>query len=337
MDGRALRRHDVPIAVAENVWVDTTWGSGDFSASQNGVLAYRQQPAADRELVWMDRSGRPVGTLGTAGRWQDPDLSPDGGRLVVTSADSPEASQLWVFDLVRGSSSRPAPDVANARSALWSRDGRHLYYASPEADSTGIYRRLVDGTGSGDKLAADRRANVLYDVSPDGTSMVLDMWGDNGLSDLFELLLDGKSQPRPLAETPFIEAWGRFSPDGKLLAFMYGQGTSDSEVFVQPFPPTGVRWQVSAGGGYPAWRADGRELFYLGDGKLMAVDVRPSPDRPSFGRPRALFATPPLRGPARSLYVAAPDGQRFLFVKESESRWKQPIVVVSDWLAPHGR
>ena len=109
-------------------------------------------------------------------------------------------------------------------------------------------------------------------------------------------------------------------------------------MFVQPFPPTGVRWQVSAGGGgYPAWRSDGRELFYLGGRKLMAMDVRPGSDRPSFGTPRALFEAPPLRGPARSLYVATPDGQRFLFVKELESRWKQPIVVVSDWLAARGR
>jgi Tol biopolymer transport system component len=338
IDERTLRLNDVPFAVAENVWVDPIWGSGDFSASQNGVLAYRQQPVADRQLVWLDRSGRTVGTVGAAGRWQDPDLSPDGGRLVVTSADSPEASQLWIFDLVRGFSSRPAPEVVNARSALWSRDGRHLYYASPEPDGTGIYRRLVDGAGTGEKLTSDPRINALYEVSPDGKSLVLDMWGENGVSDLSVLPLDGKSQPRPLAETPFIEAWGRFSPDGKLLAFMYGEGPADSEVFVQPFPPTGVRWQVSAGGGgYPAWRSDGRELFYTGNRILMSVDVRPGTDRPSFGKPRALFETPPLRGPARSVYVVTRDGQRFLFVKELESRWKQPIVVVSDWLAARGR
>lgn len=338
MDGTTLRLSDVPFAVAENVWVDPIWGTGDFSVSQNGVLAYRQQPLADRELVWLDRSGRTVGTVGAAGRWQDPDLSPDGGRLVVTSVESPEASQLWIFDLVRGSSSRAAPEVTNARTAVWSRDGRHLFYASPEPDGTGIYRRLVDGTGSGDKLEAGHRANWLYDVSPDGKSLVLDMWGENGLGDLFVLPLDGDRRLRPLLESPFMEGWGRFSPDGRFLAFAYAEGTGETEVFVQPFPPTGARWQVSAGGGgYPSWRSDGRELFYLGGGKLMAVDVRPGSDRPSFGKPRALFEAPPLRHPARSLYVATPDGQRFLFVKELESRWKQPVVVVSDWLAGRGR
>ena len=338
MDGRTHRLDDRPFTVAENVWVNRTWGVADFSASQTGVLAYRQQPVADRELVWLDRSGRTVGTLGAAGRWQDPDLSPDGGRLVVTSEDSPDASQLWVFDLVRGSSSRPAPEVANARSALWSRDGRHLYYAEQEPDGTGIYRRLVEGTGAGDKLVADRRANALYDVSPDGKSLVLDRWGENGLGDLFLLPLDGDRRLRPLVESAFMEGWGRFSPDGRFLAFAYSESTGETEVFVQPFPPTGVRWQVSAGGGgYPAWRSDGRELFYLRGRKLMAMEVRPGSDRPSFGKPRALFEAPPLRHPARSLYVATPDGQRFLFVKELESHPKQPIVVVSDWLAGRRR
>jgi Tol biopolymer transport system component len=338
MDGRTLRLGTVPFTVADNVWVDRVWGAGDFSVSQNGVLAYRQQPVADRELVWLDRSGRPLGTVGAPGRWADPDLSPDGGRLVVTSEDSPDASQIWIFDLVRGFSSRAAPEVANARSALWSRDGRYLYYASLEPDGTGIYRRLVDGTGSGDKLAADRRANVLYDVSPDGKSLVLDMWGENGLGDLFVLPLDGDGRLRPVAETPFMEGWGRLSPDGRFLALAYAESTGRMELFVQPFPPTGERWQVSAGGGgYPAWRPDGRELFYLGGRKLMAVDVRTGSDPPSFGKPRALFETPPRREPARSPYVVTPDGQRFLFVKELESRWKQPIVVVSDWLAGRNR
>jgi hypothetical protein len=69
----------------------------------------------------------------------------------------------------------------------------------------------------------------------------------------------------------------------------------------------------------------------------MAMEVRPGSDRPSFGTPRVLFEAPPLPGPARSPYVATPDGQRFLFVKELESQPKQPIVVVSDWLAGRGR
>ena len=69
----------------------------------------------------------------------------------------------------------------------------------------------------------------------------------------------------------------------------------------------------------------------------MAVDVRPGSDPPSFGKPRALFETPSRREPARSPYIVTPDGQRFLFVKELESRSKQPIVVVSDWRAGRDR
>ena len=69
----------------------------------------------------------------------------------------------------------------------------------------------------------------------------------------------------------------------------------------------------------------------------VTVDVQPGPSRPAFGTQRALFDAPPTRQPTRSVYVATPDGQRFLFVRERESRWRQPIVVVSDWLAGRGR
>ena len=337
LDGANLRLGEAPFPLAEDVWFDVTWGPADFSASRR-LLAYRPQPAADRELVWLDRSGRVVGSLGAGGRWQDPDLSPDGSRLVVASADAPDASPLWIFDVARGSSARFAPEVPDARAPLWSRDGRHVYYTAVEPKGVRVFERLADGVAGGRELAADALLNVLYDVAPDGRSLVLDRWGENGLGDLFVLPLEGDRRLRPVSETPFMEGWGRFSPDGRWLAYVYSEGTGGSEVLVQPFPATGERWQVSAGGGgYPVWRADGRELFYLGGGKLHAVDVRPGPSRPAFGTPRALFDAPPTRQPTRSVYVATPDGQRFLFVRERESRWRQPIVVVSDWLAGRDR
>ena len=137
---------------------------------------------------------------------------------------------------------------------------------------------------------------MLYDVAPDGRSLVLDRWGENGLGDLFVLPLEGDRRLRPVIETPFMEGWGRFSPDGRWLAYVYSEGTGGSEVLVQPFPPTGERWQVSAGGGgYPVWRADGRELFYLGGGKLLAVDVRPGSEPPGLRH-----AARPVRRPAHA-------------------------------------
>ena len=63
------------------------------------------------------------------------------------------------------------------------------------------------------------------------------------------------------------------------------------EIYVQSFPESGGKWLISTSGGvYPQWRADGRELFYLGpDGNLMGVDVdiEADGDTPVAGIPQA--------------------------------------------------
>ncbi len=329
LDLRSLRPKGEPLAVAEDVWVNTVWGFGDFSASQNGVLAFRRQPLVDRELVWLDRSGRPLGTVGTSARWRDPALSNDGTRLIVTSEDSPSASQLWIFDLLRGSASRPLPEVTQPMTGLWSPDGRFIFYTTRASRGVGIYRRLAEGVGSEERLFESEKVAGAEDISPDGRLLVYTAYGANGLTDIWVLPLEKGGRPSAVTQTPFIEMNPRFSPDGRFLAYGY-QG----EVFVQPFPATGVRWQVSNQGGSDAmWRADGRELFYLSDGNLMAVDVRTAPGGLSFGKPRILFKTPPIPGPSRATYVVAPDGQRFLFVKVLKAQGSEPIVVVTDWLA----
>ena len=338
------RENPSPEATGPSPWPRTcgsirTWGVADFSASQNGVLAYRQQPVADRELVWLDRSGRTVGTLGAAGRWQDPDLSPDGGRLVVTSEDSPEASQLWIFDLVRGSSSRPAPEVANARSALWSRDGRHLYYASQEPDGTGIYRRLVDGTGSGDKLVSrPPRQRPLRRLARREVT---------GPGHVGRERAGRPVRPAP-RRRPAAEAAGRKPVHGGLGPFLARRAVPRLCVRREHRRDGGIRPAVPADrramAGLRRRRrlpgvALGRPRALLPRGREAHGGGRPAGLRSSFVRQ----AAGPVRGaahrgsPARSPYVVTPDGQRFLFVKELESRWKQPIVVVSDWLAGRAR
>jgi Tol biopolymer transport system component len=76
-----------------------------------------------------------------------------------------------------------------------------------------------------------------------------------------------------LTQTPFREIQGRFSPDGRLIAYVSNESGRD-EVYVQTFPPSGSKWQISVTGGLqPRWRADGRVLFFHGAGMFSAVDI----------------------------------------------------------------
>ena len=51
------------------------------------------------------------------------------------------------------------------------------------------------------------------------------------------------------------------SPDGKWMAYASNE-TGRYEVWIEPFPRTGARYQVTRGGGsHPLWLPDGRALY----------------------------------------------------------------------------
>jgi len=154
-------------------------------------------------------------------------------------------------------------------------------------------------------------------------------------SEIWMASRDGKTAPRQLL------ADGRapeFSADGRWLAYISG---SSNLVYVQPYPALDRRAQISTEGGInPAWRRDGREMYYLENAsaggvlkvRVMAVPVATTPTF-AAGTPHLLFEGPfRADGPSRS-YDVTPDGQRFLMVQEVQrppARVSQ-LVLVQNW------
>jgi hypothetical protein len=109
------------------------------------------------------------------------------------------------------------------------------------------------------------------------------------------------------------------------------------------------RWQVSPNGGTrPAWARNGRELFYLdANGLLTSVSVQTPPG--TLGTPSFSASTPTkildmryyagaaTRGLDLRAYDVAPDGQRFLMIKDAASTEQKTatptrgLVVVLNW------
>lgn len=105
-------------------------------------------------------------------------------------------------------------------------------------------------------------------------------------------------------------------------------------MYVTHFPSGEGRWQVSQTmGTFPEWRADGKEIFFIGlaDGRFRAAPVNPKSEEFEVGQPQPLFPitfTPPLGTP----YVPAPDGQAFILTSYPESV-PTPLVLVTNWTA----
>ena len=110
-----------------------------------------------------------------------------------------------------------------------------------------------------------------------------------------------------------------------------------SEIYVQGFPERRGKWPVSAEGGRsPAWRADGKELYWAGpDGTLMAASMELQAAGVRVGRTEALFRLPTDEHlPSSS---RARDGRRFLVYEPEGAPQYRPMVVIENWAARLGR
>ena len=143
-----------------------------------------------------------------------------------------------------------------------------------------------------------------------------------------------------VVQTGANERVGQFSPDGRWLSYVSNESGID-EVYVQPFPGPGGKWQLSVGGGVdPRWRRDGHELFYVArDGRLMAVSLQIEREGRALnpGAPVALFPTRLATGAnvtvgfgSRPGYAVASDG-RFLMNVTVDETTTSPISVVLNW------
>jgi Tol biopolymer transport system component len=285
------------------------------SASDNGVLVYRRLHSfSSYQLELVDRGGRRIATVGERGDYFMPRVSPDGTKLAVERHNDRGFGDLELIDLARDAVTRFTfkPTKHNA-AATWSPTGDRLAYHSQQGPGpNGMFVKPASG------LTEERL--VLEEGSPTdwtaGDVIVLERRAGRFGSDLWQLALNGPTEPSPLLNTPALEQQGRVSPNGKWLAYVSDE-SGEREVYVTQFPPAGGKWQLSsAGGETPVWRRDGAELFFVsGDGALMAVPVRI--DRVfEHDRPAALFPWPLRRAATTNFwfYDALPDGKRFVGV-----------------------
>ncbi|MBI3048532.1 MAG: serine/threonine-protein kinase [Acidobacteria bacterium] len=329
------------VAVAQLVTTGGQSGmAGGFSVSATGVLAYQTGPAGvggqgspTTQLVWVDRTGKQIGTLGDPAQYADLQLAPDGRQAVVSFFDSARGNRdIWIFDVARGLRTRFTFDAVDEFSSAWSPDGSRLVFNSRRKASLDLYVKPSSGAGAEEELLADSFDKYPLDWSPDGRFVLYGAVVPSTGNDLWVLPLSGDRKPVPFLPTPFNEVNGQFSPDGRWIAYVSNE-SGRNEVYVAPFPGPGGKWQIStAGGNWPRWRHDGMEIYYLGlDNRLMAATVNGQGAAFMVGAVRPLFET--RAGAPRLSYDISPDSQRFLVNMLPEAAAPAPITLVVNWPA----
>ena len=172
--------------------------------------------------------------------------------------------------------------------------------------------------------------DFVQSVSPDGKVLLY------GSSDIMTLPLTGERKPEAYLQTKYFENFAAFSPDGRWVAYDSDE-SGRREIWVQGFPERRGKWLVSAeGGGSPAWRPDGKELYWVGpDDTLMAASVELQAAGVRVLRTEALFRLP--TGDERARYQPSRDGRRFLVYEPEGALQGRPMVVVENWAARLGR
>jgi Tol biopolymer transport system component len=334
---RTLQLSGEPQVIADALG-RTAEGAMHVAASANGLLVYGSFGELS-QLAWVDRTGRLLAKIG------EPitdvfmfRLSPDERHIALQQGGS-IGHDLWIVDTERGISSRLTAGAAVSTQPLWSPDGRMILFTR-----LGTHNLLLKpANGAGDEQVVAQRSNemvIATDWSRDGRWVLTrENSPDTGL-DVWKLPMtaEGKMReadtPAPYARTRFQEGFGHFSPEPSPRWVAYTSNESgQTEVYIDAFPePRGKKRVSTAGGNFPQWGANGRELFYVSrENKLMVVNLKLGSDTLEISVPRELFELP-LASPAGPTYQPSRDGQRFLVLTSPEAT-PQLLNVIVNWPA----
>jgi len=321
-----------PVQVGDQVNLNSASGAAGIAASETGVLAYMTGGSGGgRKLNWVDRSGKVEATIGGPALYENPRLSPDGKRLAIFKPDG--GGDIWVNDLERDTSTRFTFDSSSDNIPIWSPDGSRIAFVSNRNGGVfNVYQKHSSNTGEDELLLKTPNNKSLNDWSADGRYILYQEEDPQSKADLWVLPLFGDRKPIRIVGSPFSDRNASFSPDGRWIAYGSDEG-GVPRVFVQGFPTSGGKWQISnTRGTAPRWRTDGKELYYDRAGTLMAVDLTGTmPDGPlKAGTPQELF--PGLQNVPPHNYDLSPDGRRFLVLSpETVLGASPPIIVVFNW------
>jgi serine/threonine protein kinase/Tol biopolymer transport system component len=321
------------VPAIEGVAQSLVTGAAQYSISSTGTLVYLAGGlvGSQTRMVWVTRNGEEQLLPAAARNYQFPRVAPDGRRVAVTISD--QEAQIWVYDVAKESLTRLTFEGTVNNVPTWSPDGRRIAFRSNRAGGPGsLFWQASDNSGGAERLTTTDYTHLPNSFSTDGQLLAFQENNPQTGRDIWVLRLTDRKR-EPFLRTPFQETAPKFSLDGRWLAYSSDE-SGRAEVYVQPYPGPGGRWQISTEGGQePVWAPKGRELFYRSGSKIIAVEVDTKSGF-SPGTPRMLFEGAYLPTPfVVPDYDVSPDGQRFLMLKPAETQTSAltQINVVLNW------
>ncbi len=336
-DARKLQLRGEPFPIVDDVAVGGGGAANaEFSASDNGVLVFRGSAGSGTSrLTWVDRAGKDIQVVGDPGAYSAHSVSPDGKRIAVETGNNPD---IWTIDSGRNVSTRFTFNAAQHYWPVWSPDGTRIAYTSDQQGAFAVFVKPATGARPESLLSNTSVPIGPSDWSSDGKNLACAVQGVGGW-DIW-IQPTGGAVAYPLLASQFREMEARFSPDCRWIAYSSNE-SGRREVYIQPFPGLGGKWQVSSQGGRdPEWRRDGKELYFLTlAGVMTAVDVSGTAGTDlALGPPKTLFAG--ILADESQIghnYAVSADGQRFLIRKTVRAGELPATTVFMNWTSTFAR
>ena len=338
-----------PVPVVEGVARPLSFlasGVAQYDVSATGTIAYLPGAGSrggnePKSLAMAGRDGK-IQPLGLPAQpYVHPRVSPNGRQLVVGTDDGKDAV-VWVYDLKAGGSLRRLTFGGRNLFPIWTRDGRFITFQSDRDGDLAIFKQLADGSGPAVRLTKPGQgvSHEPESWSPDGKVLSMDI-STAGNQSVWTIGMEPDAKPKAFVDTAAVEKHSSFSPDGRWLAYMAAAvAGGPSDVFIQPFPPTGAKYQVSNGGGrVPVWSPDGKQLFFhnAGPNRVFVVDVLAGQGL-TFGTPVPLPIDGTIHPLSQRNYDVTPDGKQLIVVLPAQATQSDPtrraavqINVVLNW------
>jgi eukaryotic-like serine/threonine-protein kinase len=284
---------------------------GQQPGGQTGKAA--PKGGVEGRLTWFDRQGNIVGTAGKPGLYRTLTISPDGKRVAFERADPESGNRdIWLLEIASETVTRFTSDPAWEAFPTWSPDGRRIIFTSNRSGTYDLYQKASNGSGEEELVYHSSEGKGPNSWSPDERFLIYYSLGQPTHLRLLAVAGPPDRKPTSLVDEQFTSITGRFSPDGRWIAYSSNE-SGTNEVAVRPFDPAsataGKPVIVTSGGGRaPLWRGDGKEIFYIAqDGTATAVEVSTGGGF-QIGTPKPMFKVPA----GVLFWDVLPDGTRFL-------------------------
>ena len=328
-DPSSLTFKGKPVSIASNVEFAPARNEGNFSVSRN-VLLYRHTSVVNRELVWLDLSGKELDHWGEPAPYLGGKFSAATQTALLSRlAPGGNGYSVWISDVARQTVNRLTQDSDRSSTGTLSPDGKDVWISTSTGYVTSLTRKSLSASGTEEKVLDNFNGNmILFDISHDGRYLVFNHQDPKTDFDIYTMDLQSEKKLVPVLNGPSAERNGHISPDDKWMAYISNE-TGTDELFVTSFPVPGTRWQVSSGGTTSSgeWSADGKNLRYRKGEKVFNVEVHSGASKPDFSVPKELLSLP-----TNIIDIALlPDDKRILAIRPSGDSAPVPIDFVLNW------